>query len=799
MTVPSSANRSGPYNGNGVTTVFNYGFRILDENHLTVIKTVGGVETVLVIDADYIVSDVGADAGGQIAVTPAPASGSTITILRNVPFTQETDLENQGAYFAETIEGALDRGVMRDQQLSERLDRAITIPASADGSALDELVEDVLRLADSADAIDTVASNIGAVNTAATNIAAIIDAPNQASAAAASAVAADASADAAALSTAAALASENNAAASADEAAGIVAGALQADNNLSDVGDATLSAGNLKLIERDTVAVLLADTILDYSVGSGKTAITTGQIVKAGVYLYKVAASGASDHHLTTSGGVKLYLVAFSALPLALGAAGDGVTNDTALVTAASAIASAQRPTFKTTLTEAPAFFDGPGDLILASPERRYSPRRIEGRKLAAPAGLGWTPPILPIFRRGRWTGHVSARSLIPAVVGTTYYVDPVFGNDSNAGDAANPFRLIVKALGMSDVGQVLVAPTANPTNSDGFWGNPTVTTSSPHVVVRPWNLRTGRVRVIAGMAHQESSWTVDGTSNNVYNATQAGVLGVVDFVGGFNGEPVFYAVASSKANCQNRPGTYYFDGTNAISVNTINGAVPSPSLKILFGNTCCYWPSNKGLYVCDIDFVGGGDGTVRVPDQSCDVIFAGCRAFGAQNASGNGFMINTSGTAILEDCVSGYHKADAFNYHKPASFSAGKVVEVNCRSMGVSGVGVALSNQISTSHDGTLVARYGCEYDGSGDQIIADVNTGTKSWNVGLQLGASRDEATNSLGVYLSESEGWFYDSDLGHSTTGLQVMDGSAHLHNCSPAAATSGAGTITAYEQS
>lgn len=227
MTVPSSANRSGPYNGNGVTTVFNYGFRILDENHLTVIKTVGGVETVLVIDADYIVSDVGADAGGQVAISPAPASGSTITILRNVPFTQETDLENQGAYFAETIEGALDRGVMRDQQLSERLDRAVTIPASADGSTLNELIENVLRLADSADEIDVVASNVGAVNivatnidavnTAADNIGAVIDAPNQAAAAAQSAA----------------------------DAAAVVAGALQADANLADLDDASEARDNL--------------------------------------------------------------------------------------------------------------------------------------------------------------------------------------------------------------------------------------------------------------------------------------------------------------------------------------------------------------------------------------------------------------------------------------------------------------------------------------------------------------------------------------------------------------------------
>lgn len=136
MTVPSETNRSGPYNGNGVTTVFGYGFRIVDEDHLRVIRTSAlGVETVLTIDADYIVSDVGEAAGGQIAATVAPATGETITILRAVPFVQETDLENQGAYYAETVEDALDLAAMRDQQLSEELGRAIRVPASTDPDA----------------------------------------------------------------------------------------------------------------------------------------------------------------------------------------------------------------------------------------------------------------------------------------------------------------------------------------------------------------------------------------------------------------------------------------------------------------------------------------------------------------------------------------------------------------------------------------------------------------------------------------------------------------------------------------
>ena len=40
MTVTSETARSGPYAGNGSTTIFAYTFRILDKTHPTVIETV---------------------------------------------------------------------------------------------------------------------------------------------------------------------------------------------------------------------------------------------------------------------------------------------------------------------------------------------------------------------------------------------------------------------------------------------------------------------------------------------------------------------------------------------------------------------------------------------------------------------------------------------------------------------------------------------------------------------------------------------------------------------------------------
>lgn len=149
MTVPSITNRSGPYNGNGVTTAFDYDFRILDDEHISVILLdASGVEHAKTLTTDYTVTGVGGTDGGQVNMIVPPASGETLTILRDVPFTQETDLENQGAYYAETVEAALDLAAMRDQQLSERLDRSVQIPASSPVDDLENVIANILYFAD---------------------------------------------------------------------------------------------------------------------------------------------------------------------------------------------------------------------------------------------------------------------------------------------------------------------------------------------------------------------------------------------------------------------------------------------------------------------------------------------------------------------------------------------------------------------------------------------------------------------------------------------------------------------------
>lgn len=160
MTIATAINRSGPYTGNGVTTVFAYDFKIEDRSHVQVIRaTALNIETVLVIDTDYTVTGVGDEGGGNVVLNAPLAAGLTVTMLLNVPFTQETDLENQGAYYAETVEAAFDLAAQRDLQLMERMNRAVLLPASsgeAGGALAAELAANIKRLAQSADEIDAV-------------------------------------------------------------------------------------------------------------------------------------------------------------------------------------------------------------------------------------------------------------------------------------------------------------------------------------------------------------------------------------------------------------------------------------------------------------------------------------------------------------------------------------------------------------------------------------------------------------------------------------------------------------------
>ena len=119
--------------GNGATTAFSYNFLIPSSDDLVVTYTdANGISTQLA-SSQYSVSGLGNVGGGTVTypVSGSPiASGTWIAIQRILPFKQLTKLTNQGNYFPQVVEGALDSLEMQIQQLAEGNTRALQFPPS---------------------------------------------------------------------------------------------------------------------------------------------------------------------------------------------------------------------------------------------------------------------------------------------------------------------------------------------------------------------------------------------------------------------------------------------------------------------------------------------------------------------------------------------------------------------------------------------------------------------------------------------------------------------------------------------
>ncbi|WP_227654553.1 hypothetical protein [Klebsiella pneumoniae] len=129
MTVSTEVDHN-QYTGNGVTTSFPYTFRIFKPSELKVqVADVDENITVLTLDSDYSVTGAGIYSGGTVVLPSPLKNGWQILIARDLPATQETDLRNQGKFFAEVHEDAFDKLTMLIQQCFAELGLALLKPS----------------------------------------------------------------------------------------------------------------------------------------------------------------------------------------------------------------------------------------------------------------------------------------------------------------------------------------------------------------------------------------------------------------------------------------------------------------------------------------------------------------------------------------------------------------------------------------------------------------------------------------------------------------------------------------------
>lgn len=136
MTIPSAVSRN-DYVGNGATSVYPYTYKIFDEGDLLLTKVQDDLTTTLILNVDYTVDGVGDLGGGDITLSASHgnlANLANLSIRRVVDVVQETDIRNQGTYFPEVLEDALDRLVMIDLQQDDEIGRSLKLPEAEAGS-----------------------------------------------------------------------------------------------------------------------------------------------------------------------------------------------------------------------------------------------------------------------------------------------------------------------------------------------------------------------------------------------------------------------------------------------------------------------------------------------------------------------------------------------------------------------------------------------------------------------------------------------------------------------------------------
>jgi uncharacterized FlaG/YvyC family protein len=152
MTVRSSYAKAGPFLPEGQTS-FPFRFRVFAPEDVRVYLGTQPLDAL----AGYTVN-MSADGGEVIFDTPPD---KVVTMLREMDFEQDVDLQNNTAFLAEVLEGALDKLTLICQQLKVDTDRAVKLRIDSTRTP-EEYAQEIFDAADRSEAAAAASANSAA-------------------------------------------------------------------------------------------------------------------------------------------------------------------------------------------------------------------------------------------------------------------------------------------------------------------------------------------------------------------------------------------------------------------------------------------------------------------------------------------------------------------------------------------------------------------------------------------------------------------------------------------------------------
>jgi len=341
--------------------------------------------------------------------------------------------------------------------------------------------------------------------------------------------------------------------------------------------------------------------------------------------------------------------------------------------------------------------------------------------------------------------------STLRPAAGVTYYVGYTGASDSNNGLSSGASLLnLSTAVAKSDVGTVMLNGAANKLYTRIAGTFPSGPSRSVSI------LADGGTPTIS--AHDVLTWTLTSGATNTYQAARSAVLNVYDAgVLDANGDYTRLTQAGSYAGTGDlTAGQWYSNGTTVwVRTTDSRSLVGSTSIRVFLDVKNAYVTGARTLYLEGIIFEGGNYGLQAVNGGSAatmpTVVAKNCvfKYGGTSNA-----VTIQGATAWFQGCTAACAKNDGFNYHA-ANGVLCQAVEIACIGRH-NGTDASDINNGSTTHDGNALVRVGGQYYGNNGPNLADVDSGTTSWNVGCGAwGSTAGTGAVQNGNYHSQCTG--------------------------------------------
>jgi hypothetical protein len=370
---------------------------------------------------------------------------------------------------------------------------------------------------------------------------------------------------------------------------------------------------------------------------------------------------------------------------------------------------------------------------------RAYQPAN-SFKAFAAPAAFlsAWDyRSLFTIQEKGRKYQSTFNTAPYAAPAGTTVYLNPFTGNNSNSGlTEALPKASLSGASGALSVANVSVIICAPGYYAIGDVMNVTnrVVLTRDLAIICP----TGRAYFTISNGFSTYSWAVESAPNgNVYReAGYSAVQIVIDVTNlDSSGDPIPLLERASIAECQANPNSWFHDGSN-LYVHTFDSRAPANGVRDIVGLRGAGAIKNLDvegnfkLYLKNITLWGGNqpllyettNGTAaQIVAENCDFLYGG---------AGSGVSMDDLSFAYFKNCRARYNKLDGFSFN--GTVTSGNHVCDNCTStdnglasvFGTTGDDYDLNCNAFTSHNNCNLVLLSCTGDRTDGPLCAIVNT---------------------------------------------------------------------------